>query len=227
MSILYRKKMNFFNLDEISIEISPEEPTELMTPIGKLLFSASVNGTAFSPVKKTASHCGSNFVGLSWYTNDYTAEFVRLAFQPKLPPDMSVDGCIAAIWRMRCTKDGLIPKFTCSWIDPPHNLVGFPETGEGIDAQSWEHDSCKLVIGTYDGERLVDYATQGEKLPQRLRPLLSDNSCYPIEYLPNGMRISYPPLQSNEFVQAHFVISWTTKSSQSSSAWFAVDSFEG
>ena len=72
--------------------------------------------------------------------------------EAKLPPKMTVESSKAVFFEIvpAIALTDLIIKFV--FRDPP--AVGVPETGEALDAQSWESSEHIVMIGTEEGELL-------------------------------------------------------------------------
>ena len=97
-----------------------------------------------------------------------------------------------------------------------------PESGEGLDAQSWSADGQLVMLGTEDGDALSQRARQRDWLPFRWQKALAER--FP-QYLPDGMTVRLPALDSAELCQMHFVVSWSAEGTDQSdnSACLAVD----
>jgi hypothetical protein len=93
-------------------------------------------------------------------------------------------------------------------------VVGSPETGEALDAQSWENDGHIVMIGTED----VAF------LSRRLPSLNLSEREAPTELLSNGFRITLPKLEPKIPVSLHFIVaSNPSPEPVECSTWFAVD----
>ena len=93
-------------------------------------------------------------------------------------------------------------------------VVGAPETGEALDAQSWESGEHIVMIGTED----IDF------LSHRLPSLNLSDDRPPTEFLANGFRITLPNLEAMTPISLHFVVASNPLPEPAEcSSWFAVD----
>jgi hypothetical protein len=128
-----------------------------------------------------------------------------------LPPKMSVkqlDGCV-----LKCTPSVDIEnlEFECIWKKPCSE--GSPETGECLDAQSWEDHNSIVMIGC------EDFDTLNRRLPD------SELSMDTWPVFPKfGMKIVIPKVKANVELSLHFIVaSNSLPELQDCSCWFAVD----
>lgn len=83
-----------------------------------------------------------------------TAHSIHIfSIQPTIPTGMSVRACTVALLTLtaKCTEKNMI--FSCSW-EPPFEVRGGAESGERLDAQSWQNGGTIVFIGTEDYEAL-------------------------------------------------------------------------
>ena len=91
---------------------------------------------------------------------------------------------------------------------------GCAESGEHLDAQSWELPIGFLMIGTEDGDVLNERMPWIETTPR--------DQHYPVEYLDNGFRLSLPYVPPSTLVEFHFVLAYNTVESDNVAEWIAV-----
>jgi hypothetical protein len=144
-----------------------------------------------------------------------------IAELPTTRLDATVDGCVAAIWRVRASRSGESVRFECRWAsEATYTDVG-PESGQALDAQTWTGGNMRVTIGTLDPDALVDAAREGW-LPARWANLIDPNT---VVYLSDGFDLVFPPLQAGEHCQAHFVVAWAPypAAEEDVSTWLAVN----
>jgi len=90
---------------------------------------------------------------------------------------------------------------------------GTPESGEFLDAQSFDIANSRVMIGTEDGDALAS----------RLCWFELTESNYPIGYLRNGFELSFAYIPPRATLDFHFVIAYNATASDDCSEWFAVD----
>ena len=135
----------------------------------------------------------------------------RVTCSPVLPDGMAVESVNAYVIRLNCTH----PIHSFSFDLTLHNCQsnGNAESGEHLDAQSWKMGDGLLMIGTEDGDALRN----------RMTWMPIDGTDYPIEYLPNGFRVSVAYIPPNTDLQFHVILAYNPIESENQSEWFAVD----
>jgi len=227
-----------------TLGLAADAQPKIVTPLGTLTLDAEFDGVLIGDLKPSAAHQlergGYRF---SWTLDGFTAELLLCRPRFSLPAGMAVDDCWAGIWRLRTSVVNERPEFSCLW--EPDSLwterTG-PESGEGLDAQTWENGSVRVTVGTVDTDWLSGHANRG-LLPSRWADLLGwadggigadrdTGKIDPVVYLENGFRLVLPMLKAGEQCQVQFVAAWSGKPSgdgdantdrNAISTWFAVD----
>lgn len=155
-----------------------------------------------------------------WTCSHADAELLVHEITPSLPPEMRVDGCVAAVWRVRAHVDIVAFLAECQF-DPIAEPDGGPTSGEGLDAQTWRVGPDVISVGTEDGEMLSIRAERNALMPSRLQ---HDLGLTTVISTSRGLRIPFSSLRASETLQVHFVVSWVrTEDDERSATWFAVD----
>lgn len=208
----------------------------IVTPLGTLTLDAEFDGVLLGDLKPSSCHhLQHGGYLLNWTLNDVTAEL--LLCRPQLRCLTAWPWMIAGVWRLRAAMlktfiSGERPEFSCCWEPGYHWTEGGPNSGEGLDAQTWETDRAKVTIGTTDAEWLAGHAKRGV-LPPRWADLLDFNyggivpdidtgKFDPVVYLENGFRIVLSPLESGEMCQVQFLVAWSSDV-DNVFTWFVVD----
>ena len=110
---------------------------------------------------------------------------------------MSVSNVEAVVFTTQPDRDLRSLIFECLLDTPP--CKGSPESGERLDAQSWADAKHILTIGTNDLDVLLCWFPQIN---------LKENPCYPIDYLPNGLRINIHQIKAGDKASLRFVVAW-------------------
>ena len=98
-------------------------------------------------------------------------------------------------------------------------LVGSPDPGEYLIAQTFENHSINLSIGTEDEDKLVLRANNNDWIPRRFHSTINtDNFCY----LDQGLEVNFSLLQE-EKIQIQFVIAWVLNKNNAVFTWYAVE----
>ncbi|MBK8286370.1 MAG: hypothetical protein IPK97_16670 [Ahniella sp.] len=164
----------------------------VQTPIGRIEFEAIASG---APLLEPE------------------VRFLDRAFSPELPPGMKVEKVVAVIVLLKPASHLRNVSVRCRWLDQLQ-VVADPESGEHLDAQSWQTQGRIVTVGTEDFEALH------ASLPQ----CGFAERDYPVQYHPHGIEIHVPLGPSNYPTSFHFVVainSWPE--STECSAWYAVD----
>lgn len=163
----------------------------LNTPLGELCFSVYSEDSSLPPEYSTIRLC--------WP-------------KVKLPPGMAVDDLTVCI--LSCSPNKPISNliFECAWASLPPR--GGPESGQCLDAQSWENSSNIVMVGTEDYEAMS----------RRLSHINLNESDYPVKYMENGFQIKIPLIKAGQKISLHYAIaSNKLPESIENSCWFAVD----
>lgn len=130
---------------------------------------------------------------------------------PPLPPGKSIDAILGLL--VRIDSPCPINDFTFALRFACKSDTGSPESGERLDAQGWELNGGRLVIGTEDGETLRD----------RIEWFQFTYSAYPIGYLDDGLEVAIPSIPAGCIFDFHFVVAYNRVDRHDDSEWFAVD----
>jgi hypothetical protein len=210
------KKMNLFILKN-TLQPTEANALEVITPLGVLSFDCTLAKKSIQDIPPIRTEMDNSHTLISyWLFEDCVVEFLRLNFNPKIPVGMKVDQCMCGIWRVKALKE-VSCHFSCYLAT---NLEGSVETGESLNAQSFEDDHVILTIGTEDEECFKYRARSDRWFPSRLK---SDIEPDQVKYLPHGISINLPNLLGGEVLQTHFNCAWSSKDNQEISTWFAVD----
>jgi len=207
--------MSLFYTNQILHSVT-ENPLKLETPLGQIKFKIIINELPLnfnflSNVQSTNSH---NFL-FSTKSKDFEIDCLRVQFIPVLPSHMNVDKCFAFIWRIKALEN-LNVNLQCL-LDTV--LVGSPDPGEYLIAQTFENHSINLSIGTEDEDKLVLRANNNDWIPRRFHSTINtDNFCY----LDQGLEVNFSLLQE-EKIQIQFVIAWVLNKNNAVFTWYAVE----
>lgn len=164
---------------------------ELDTALGQIRFSADAEPTS---------------------SGAYDLEFRVVEYQPVLPSGMSVRRVRAVLLKASSAKGLEYLDYRCEFDT---DIEGGPESGERLDAQSWEGEHDIVVIGTEDGEMLS----------ARMRWIeVSDDPLALVQYQKDGLNVPLKGIPAEVTVTLHYVVAENSKPEPvECSAWFAVD----
>lgn len=209
---------------------------EIVTPLGILTFGAEFDGIVIGDLKpSSAYHLEPGGYLFNWTLDGIVAELLLCRPHVSLAEGMSVTDCWAGMWRLRATTAATSsnerPEFVCRWESGYQWTEGGPNSGEGLDAQTWENAETIVTVGTADCEWLSGHAQQGI-LPPRWADLLGWNydgatgKIDPVTYLKDGIQVILPELNRGEMCQIHFVVAWSPSTGDEQadiSTWYAAD----
>ena len=193
-----------------------ENRLRLETPLGSMEFKVKINGllTEFNFLSNIKSIESDSFLS-SWESSGCEIDCLQANFIPVLPSNMKVENCFAFIWRIKAL-DTLNISLSCL-LDT--FILGSPETGEYLIAQTFEDNSINLSIGTEDEEKLELRAKHNDWVPHRFQSTInSDNICY----LDQGIEVNFALLKE-EKIQIQFIVAWGSKKNNKLSTWYAVE----
>jgi hypothetical protein len=160
-----------------------------------------------------------------WAAKDAHLELLVTPFKPQLRPEMHVDGCVAALWRVQAISSVVQISVECTWNPPrPPAEFGGLETGECLESAGWNIGPLVVQIGTEDNDSLLGRAERGEFFPPRVAERLApfDRSVVSCSY--RGLTVRIPDLAAGELMQIQFIVAWATPAEPTdSSTWWAVD----
>jgi hypothetical protein len=162
----------------------------VQTPLGALDFTASTEGRRLAAPEAT---------------------FQRVELLPEIPQHMSVQSLVAVLVTLRPGSELRAVNVACRWSTPQARPAD-AQSGEGLDALSWQAEDRIVLVGTEDFEALS----------ARLPGCGLVEVPYPVTYHPQGLEIALPRVR--EAVSLHFAIAvnaWPEPAQHS--AWFAVD----
>lgn len=134
------------------------------------------------------------------------------AYQPILPPGMTVAACHAIVLSLPSTDNYTAVTFAAS-LSPTVSVDGGAETGQGLEAQSWRGENHLLLCGTEDTEYLE------ARLQNQVR--LTNNS---FAYGPNSFSLEFTRCQGRVPIELHFLVAWNElPEPQDCACWYAVD----
>ena len=194
----------------------------ISTPLGNIVFKVSYNSTEISEIPITEAHYLSNRGHiLCWYSERFDIELMVTPYTPDLPEGMKVEECYAVVWRVKCKMEEARYRFSSMWEDGYTWSEFGPESGEGLECQSWESSKIKVSIGTQDSETLMSRSKNNDLLPTTFDE--STNPYAIIEYLDKGLAVAINNVRFNEICQIHFIVAWSENTQYDTSNWYAVD----
>jgi len=189
-------------------EIEPKGALSLSTPLGDLNLEVIMDNSKLSKIlPQVSGEVSPNASIYAWVLKDIQIELLKVDIKPALSPPMKVSRCIAFLWRFRNLSKRIDLQFSCRLSFKGKKLEGEPESGEALIAQSWGDANARITIGTEDDELLLARAEYQKWLPLRMS---KENLIIPeiIEYLDDGIQVSFPPFLENEEGQVQFIIAW-------------------
>lgn len=192
---------------------------EIQSPLGELSFYCEINKKSIcSMPPSNIEVIDKQATVFSWIYEDAIIEVLKFPFIPKLPSNLYADTCICILWRIKALKN--IDNFLNFKCVLKTDLERSPESGEGLECQSFENSNLKLSIGTEDLEFLLRRAAHQDWLPSRYQSELDEIE---LRYLAKGIEIRLPNLLRSECAQLQFIVAWSSTKNPEVSTWYAVD----
>lgn len=199
--------------------IEHNQKLEIGTPLGTVCLDVHVNTESISDKSNTTNLLSNGRKIISWYADQFQAELLICKPTIDLPLHLKIDDCWAAVWRLKALHDiDSSISFLCSWKEPFAWTEAGPNSGEHLDAQTFSGNGKNITIGTEDGAMLSARASFNNGVPRRLEKELDDLGL--VEYFGEGISVPIPNLLTDEMIQVHFLVAW---SSDELATWFAVD----
>jgi hypothetical protein len=211
-----------------SLHGTPSSPKaqEIETPLGSITSGMSIDST---PVTTSSPSTSLMLQDDGWCQQWVTPQgtVAQLCCRPTMLRAYweQVQDCWAILWRAHFTH--AVEQVICetTWISQVSNYEGGPDSGEGLEAQTWYTPTTILSLGT-EGEDMLFIRAQGnDRLPQRLlthaRPELGILPL--VQYNEQGLSIMFTELEADEEIQVHFVIAWSNNTPDSIATWNAVN----
>jgi hypothetical protein len=205
----------------------PIDSNTVETPLGKVTFDLRINKNLLSTIS-TDRHSYQLYKGgkiLCYFHSDFIAELVICEPDIRIPPHLKLDKVYGAVWRVK----SLINHLKCEYYsvlnpDNPLGIDGGTDSGEHLEALTWDYKEHRLTLGTQDGVKLVHRAEMNDLMPNRFKATDEISQHSIVQILENGFNVPVPELMKNELCQVHFVIAWNKCEREDDvSTWFAVD----
>lgn len=218
--------MNLF-MTENPFKSIPIDSTYVETPLGTVNFDICINKKFLSSISIEEHSFQLNEGGklFSYVHADFIAELVICEPIIRIPPHMKIEKAYGAVWRVKSLSDQLNCEFH-TVLNPviPHEIDAGADSGEHLEALTWDYKEYRLTLGTEDGVKLVERAKFNDMMPDRFNADddLTQHSI--VQGLKNGFNVPITKLKKNELCQVHFVIAWNKYENEDDvSTWYAVD----
>ena len=138
--------------------------------------------------------------------------FEVFAYQPTLPPGMSVAACHAIVLSLPGADTDTEVRVSATLI-PMVSVDSGADTGEGLEAQSWQGENHLLLLGTEDSEYLK------ARLPNQVR--VTDSS---FSYAHHSFSLEFTRCHGRVPIELLFLLAWNElPDPQDCSCWYAVN----
>lgn len=222
--------MALFNICMQSMQAA--RPAEIETPFGNFATCFLVGKVDTLRAAATETRGDGRRHWSRWEWDEFDIELLQGPIATALPPGMRVDGCIAALWRIRGKRvlkkrrpsgqEDWLGSVRCCWATEPSAAEGGPDTGEGLEALTWDISGGRLSVGTEDPEFLASRAPYDRFF--RIGRRIDVDAVSFIRSDQSGLEVPVPALRQGEWVQVQFVVAWrNVVDADDVSTWFAVD----
>lgn len=203
------------NIEKLNII---DSHNQIETPLGDIHFAVQSDSIDITTMSECKTRLLNGKAIYRWENNSFEAEFLSYKPTNNIPDGMAVDNCIAVAWRLRAKKTIDAPvEFKCSWNkNYSWNDYG-ANSGEYLDAQTWEDGIHYVTIGTEDGEYLSIRSKMDRMIPRSLKS--KDIDLGLVQYNELGLSVPIPSIEENETCHIQFVVSW---GKSEIATWYAV-----
>ncbi len=210
--------MGLFHIPLVPIKGREVTPV-VKTPLGVIIYTAQVNGYDLVNIRYSSHSAGDDSYLFRWKLPE--AEVELLLFRPAIPPNLQgrINDTWAGIWRLRALHSIDACYFSCNWQQGYSWTHGGPDSGEGLDAQTYDDGKTVVTIGTEDSQYIGNRAENKDWVPIQLKPTDPYNFA---DYVADGLRISCHGLETDDRCQFQYIIAWAHESDDVGH-WLAVD----
>lgn len=196
---------------------------QMDTPLGTVFSECEIGGTVLSveTAQKYASSDASQKL-LSWENEKYKVEI--LLNRPELHPELlsALTDCQVFTWRVLAHQDIFSLSFWSRLLmNKP--LEGGADSGEYLEAQTWNDEKNRISLGTHDSAYLYQRAEKNDRLPNRFLEFGDQwNALNFVSMLPDGLKVTLPNVKAGDEIQMHFVAAWSPFDEKNCHTWLAV-----
>jgi hypothetical protein len=190
----------------------------ITTPLGKVIFEAYVGNKTLllNDFDKKSYKLANGGCLISYANSNVILELALCEPTIRLPEHMDVEKVFGIVWRIKPLTENIRCKFITN-IDIK-KVNGGPDSGEDLDAITWDVDQYRATLGTQDNIAIVRRSINNDFMPNGI------HDYEVVHYLNNELQVYIPNLIKNDISQVHFVLSWTKRKDEDDvSTWFAAD----
>lgn len=196
---------------------------QVETPLGIVRSFVSINGVELPLEEAKLFGVGFDGLGAQWRQPQCHAEAVLLRPVNPFREMYPVAECRAFLWRVRLIQPVASLHFSCR-LHANQLLESGPDSGQFLDAQTWETENIRVTIGTHDDVILSSLAGKGDMLPPRYEtPRPWPWEYLFVAYLPDGFNVTFTDAEASDEFQIHFAVAWSFDDKEAVATWYAVD----
>ncbi|WP_313637832.1 hypothetical protein [Paenibacillus sp.] len=193
--------------------------TLITTPLGIVglsLYNDNLDILSQTPqFSKCLLHGGQVY---GWEEKNIIVEIVISKPPIRIPETMKIENSRGILIRLFCKTDNMTLSFLTYWSKREWEDGG-SDTGQFLQASTWNKGSMRLSIGTEDSEYL-----EQRMMNNWLMPIRKSDSYNLTGSNEDGLEIDLPNIRANELCQFHVFIAWGSSSDRyDASTWYAVD----
>jgi len=211
--------------ENLGFSASTSQLLAIETPLGAITSSLAVDSHLLT--FENASHFYSletDGFAARWELSSGVAEVV--ISRPSLIREdwEEITDCWAFLWRFKTLQPVKKLIVEGSWMSGYAWSDGGPDSGQNLDAQTWDDGQTTVSLGTEGDDALFVRAEANDWLPQRFVHQSTDEYTLSlVRYLDKGLAIDFGKVFPNELVQAHFVVAWSPYNAESMGTYNAVE----
>lgn len=193
-------------------------PLEIITPLGNIRLALDAGAGNLLDDTYTCQQLQNGGYIYTWKYEHVHIEMILSYPIIPLPVHMVVDGSCGLLIRVMNVGSELYLKCTSYWSEHQW-ITGGSNTGQYLEASTWEDDHYCVCIGTEDSEALLDRIKNNKLMPISIE----DEEGLTFSDM-NKIGIYLPSIESHKICQFHFYISWKRYTDHEDvDTWYAVD----
>jgi hypothetical protein len=212
----------------LALDAPTQHELTVATPLGVVESFATIDGIRLIGANATAiRELSAGGVAAAWELPQCRVEVILC--RPVMPVDVrepEVGGYWAWLWRVQADQHIANLRFVGMLVPNSSAIDGGADSGENLDAQTWDDGITTLTLGTEDDRALARRASGDEWMPKRYLYTKRYDPAWGlllIEYFPFSLHVNIGAVDAGDQVQVQFVVAWARYDEESIATWDAAE----